>query len=266
VLSKTRFSDLLQFTRKKERAAAGCFFVDGWRWLEEALALPEAPLCVVATPDAARNPAETTLLARARACAAEYLEATPEQLARLTGSATASGVAVLVRWRPRAASDIAASLPPTGPCLVVALDGVGDPGNAGTIVRTADWFGASAVIFGEGSVEPTNPKAARATMGSLFHLPIAEIGVLDDALASLRTAGFCAVGADLEGEPLPVFSWRERVVLIVGNEANGLRPEVLRALDRRVFIPPNGRAESLNAAVAAAVLMADWRRTAGSPE
>jgi RNA methyltransferase, TrmH family len=265
VLSKTRFHELLRFARKKERAESGLFFVDGWRWLEEALKRPEPPECVLAVPGAARLPAEQALLERARSAVRAFFEASPEQLARLCESASAPGVAALVRWRATAASDLVARLPASGPALVVALDAVGDPGNAGTIVRTADWFGAAAVVFGVGSVEPANPKALRATMGSLFHLPVVADGELVPTFEALRVAGFAVVGAALEGESLTGFAWPSRCVLVVGNEASGIQPDVATALERRVRIPSHGRAESLNAAVAAAVLMADWRRGAGRP-
>lgn len=264
MLSKTRFHELLRLTRKKERAESGLCMVEGWRWLEEALALPEAPECVLAVPGAARTAAEAALLERARAKARSFVPCDAAQLARLAESTTAPGVAALVRWRALAISEAVAALPPAGPALVVALDAVGDPGNAGTIVRTADWFGAAAVIFGAGSVEPANPKVVRATMGSLFHLPIVAGVDLAALPGGLRTAGFTAVGAALDGEPLPAFSWPERCVLVVGNEANGIGPAVAGALARTVRIPAHGRAESLNASVAAAILVADWRRTAGA--
>ncbi len=260
MLSSTRFRSLLRFTRKKERVASGMFLVDGWRWLEEALALSEPPEIVCATPGAARSPAEAGLLDRARERAREFVEVTPQQLGRLTESVTAPGVAALVRWRPLAIETLVANLPPRGAALLVALDAVGDPGNAGTIVRSADWFGAGGIVFGAGAVEPTNPKVVRATMGSLFHLPIADVADTAGALARVREAGFSPVGAALDGEDLPVFRWPERALLVVGNEASGIRPDVMAAVDRRVRIPRFGSAESLNAAVAAAVLMADWRR------
>lgn len=262
MLSKTRFQTLLQYSRKKERIDQGLFFVEGWRWLEEALALAEPPECVLATAGAARTPAETALLERARACARESHEATPDQLARLTDSVSAPGVAALVRWRP--AQDIHLLNTAAGALsLVVALDAVGDPGNAGTIIRTADWFGASAVILGEGSVEPTNPKVVRSTMGSLFHLPIVDRGALPPVLADLHAQGYTTVGAALDGVELPSFQWPARTVLVVGNEAHGIQSAVAAALDHRVRIPAHGRAESLNAAIAAAVLMADWRSRSG---
>lgn len=264
MLSKTRFQSLLAYTRKKERAESGMFFVEGWRWLEEALALHEPPECVLALAGAPRTAAEEAMLARARAAAREFHETTPEQLAKLTETVSAPGVAALVRWRPVATAEACA--PAVGDAtaeLVIATDAVGDPGNAGTIIRTADWFGAAGVILGEGSVEPTNPKVVRSTMGSLFHLAIAQPGALAPAIQALRARGFAAVGAALDGVELPAFRWPARTVLVIGNEANGIQPAVAAALDHRVRIPAYGRAESLNAAVAAAVLMADWRSRAG---
>ncbi len=265
MLSKARFHSLLKFTRKKERAEAGLFFVEGWRWLEEALDLPEPAECVLVVAGASRSAAEAGLLARARATAKEFSEVSAEQLARLTENVHPPGVAALVRWKARRVDELGATLPLAGPSLVLALDAVGDPGNAGAIVRTADWFGAAGVIFGAGSVEPTNPKAARATMGSLFHLPIALAGELPPTLERLRLAGFSAVGAALEGDDMRAFAWPERCALVVGNEAGGIQPSVAASLDRTVRIPSFGRAESLNVAVASALLTADWRRSFPPP-
>ena len=266
MLSKTRFQELRRIAARKDPDHTDAFFVDGWRWLEEALALPEPPECVLVTNNAARTAEEATLLQRARSVAREFHEATSEQIARLTGSVTSPGVAALVRWRPVALDDVARAFTTSPNALVVALDAVSDPGNAGTIVRTADWFGASAVLFSAGSAEPTNAKVVRATMGSLFHLPIATADSLPAALKQLREREFVAVGATLDGESADTFAWPERIALIVGNEAIGIQPAVLKALDRRVRIERIGRAESLNAAVAAAILISQWRRAHPSPK
>lgn len=260
MLSKTRFQALSAFTRKKERLESGLFFVDGWRWLKEVLALPEPPECVLAEADAPRSDVEAALLEKAREVSREYHEATAAQLARLSGSVTSSGVLALVRWRPGAFDPRVLS---SDGSLIVGLDGVGDPGNAGTIVRTADWFGADAVVFGPASVEPTNAKLVRATMGSHFHLQVSDTDDLAIAVREARKTGFVAIGAALDGVELTRFTWPARAMLVVGNEATGIRPEVRNELDHRVKIPSYGRAESLNAAVAAAVLMADWRRQTG---
>ncbi|BET66261.1 TrmH family RNA methyltransferase [Opitutales bacterium ASA1] len=260
MLSKTRFHDLVQYTRKKTRAETGRFFVEGWRMLEEALALPTPPLLVLSVPDAPRSPRETALLERARGVAHECVEIDAGRLARLTDNVQAPGVAALVEWSPVAIDRLVRSLPRAGDALILALDRVADPGNAGTIVRTADWFGASGVVLGAGSVEPSNPKVVRSTMGSLFHLPVATSDNLGESIAALRESGCVSVGAALEGEDLRDFTWPERCALVIGNEANGIDPTLLARLDHRVRIPGYGRAESLNAAVAAALLAADWRR------
>lgn len=260
VLSKARYRTLLELARQPARDGEVALFLDGWRWLEEALDLARPLECVLVGADAPRSAAEAALLSRARATAGECHEATAEQLARLTGSVTAPGVAMLVRWSPATLESLLRSIAPAGPALVVALDAVADPGNAGTIVRTADWFGAAGVIFGAGSAAPSNAKVARATMGSLFHLPIVGADELGAALARLRENGFAIVGAALDGAELADFAWPARSVLVVGNEANGLRPGLLAAQDRRVRIRAHGRAESLNAAIAAAILTHAWRR------
>ncbi len=256
VLSKTRFQSLLQLTRKKERIAQGLLLVEGWRWLEEALSLAEPPECVLVATGAPRSEREEALLDRAREVAREFLEASPDQLARLTDTVQPPGVAAVVPWRPAASFDAGTT---TAPALVVALDGLADPGNVGTIIRTADWFGAAGVVLGAGSAEPSNPKVVRSTMGSLFHLPIAQPGPLAASLAVLGRSGFAAVGAALDGTALEDFRWPEHTVLVIGNEAHGIQAEVAAQLAHRVRIPAYGRAESLNAAIAAAVLMADWR-------
>jgi TrmH family RNA methyltransferase len=259
VLSKARFQSLLSYSRKKERIADGVFFVDGWRWLAEALASPGVLRCVVAVPGAARTDSERSLLDAASEKAGEFHEALPAQVAKLAGAVSSSGVVALVNWSPMDFRAFLGRVASPGAGLVAVLDSVSDPGNAGTVVRTGDWFGARGVLFGAGSVEPSNPKVVRSTMGSLFHLPIATSGNIAEDLAELRQSGFVTVGAVLNGEDSMDFPWPERVALVVGNEAHGISAEVAAEIDHGVSIPSFGRAESLNAAVAFAVLTGGWR-------
>lgn len=144
--------------------------------------------------------------------------------------------------------------------LVVLLAAVRDPGNAGTVLRTADAAGADAVLFSDSSVDPYNGKCVRATAGSLFHLPLVTGVRVADAVTSLRRSGFQIFAADGAGaDDLDVLE-RDRVlarptVWIFGNEAWGLPDAVLALADRRVRVPIHGRAESLNLAAAAAVCL-----------
>ncbi|MCR5809589.1 MAG: RNA methyltransferase [Clostridiales bacterium] len=136
--------------------------------------------------------------------------------------------------------------------LVVALDTVQDPGNLGTVLRTADAFGAAGVLVGLGGADPYSAKALRAAMGSTFHLPVWQ-GELQPELIKLKNAGYSLVCGHLEGaETLPEMG--DDRVLIIGNEANGVSDETA-GIAYRYRLPMKGRAESLNAAAAAAILI-----------
>ncbi len=139
-----------------------------------------------------------------------------------------------------------------GKGLWIALDRVQDPGNLGTIVRTADALGAAGVLISPDSADPFSPKALRAAMGSTYHLPIA-IGALEPELKKWKAQGFVCICGHLQGsETLPAVA--DRAVLVVGNEGQGVS-EKTAALCERYRMPMRGRAESLNAAVFAALMM-----------
>jgi RNA methyltransferase, TrmH family len=145
--------------------------------------------------------------------------------------------------------------------LVVVCAEVRDPGNAGTVIRTADAVGASAVAFADDTVDPTNPKTIRASAGSIFHLPVIEGGPVVDLIRRLREGGYTTVGTlAREGRPYTDFDWCQPVAIVLGNEAAGLTGEVVDALDATVTVPLDGRAESLNVSTAAAVVCFEARR------
>jgi TrmH family RNA methyltransferase len=149
---------------------------------------------------------------------------------------------------------------PAQPALVALLANVRDPGNAGTVLRTADAAGAHAVVFADASVDPYNGKCVRASAGSLFHLPVVAGAGLEDAVLALRQAGLRIVAADgRAGRPLddPGVQARlaEPTAWMFGNEAWGLPPELVALADEPVAVPVYGRAESLNLAAAAAVCL-----------
>lgn len=136
--------------------------------------------------------------------------------------------------------------------LLVVLDRLQDPGNVGTIIRTADALGASGVLISPDSADPFSPKALRAAMGSTYHLPI-YIGALKSELSRLKTQGFCCICGHLKGsEALPEIT--KRTALVIGSEGQGVSPETAE-LCTLYRMPMRGRAESLNAAVFAALMM-----------
>jgi TrmH family RNA methyltransferase len=146
------------------------------------------------------------------------------------------------------------------PRLVALLANVRDPGNAGTVLRTADAAGADAVVFADASVDPYNGKCVRASAGSLFHLPVVAGARLEDVVVALREAGQRIVAADgRAGRPLDDPEVQARLAgptaWMFGNEAWGLPPELVALADEPVAVPIYGRAESLNLAAAAAVCL-----------
>lgn len=138
--------------------------------------------------------------------------------------------------------------------LYLIAQAITDPGNLGTLIRIADAFAFDAVIIMEGSVWPMNPKVVRASMGSCFHVPVISGGSLASVLHWLKKANIQLIAADPAGDPAFDFESGEGAALLIGNEAHGLSPEAQEQADIRVRIPMPGRAESLNAASAAAIM------------
>ena len=147
------------------------------------------------------------------------------------------------------------------PERIVALDGVQDPGNLGTIWRTADAAGFQALLLGAGGADPLSPKVQRAAMGSGFRVPFCHAPELAESLIALRKRGYRVFASDLSGAD---FYARpdagEKFVLVIGNEARGISDAVREAADCRVKLPMRGGAESLNAAVAAGIMMYELMR------
>jgi RNA methyltransferase, TrmH family len=146
------------------------------------------------------------------------------------------------------------------PPLVALLANVRDPGNAGTVLRTADAAGARAVIFADASVDPYNGKCVRASAGSLFHLPVVAGARLAEAVAAMRGAGLRIVAADGRADrslddPAVQDRLGEPTAWMFGNEAWGLPPELVALADESIAVPIYGKAESLNLAAAAAVCL-----------
>ena len=150
--------------------------------------------------------------------------------------------------------------PAAGPRLL-ALDGVQDPGNVGTIIRTADAAGFSGILFSRECADLFSPKVLRATMGSVFRLGFSFPPSLPESLEALKKKGYSVLSSQLDGEP---FYERSQIapsfVLIIGNEGNGVSDEVKAVATHRLCLPMRGGAESLNAAVAAGIMMYDLTR------
>ena len=152
--------------------------------------------------------------------------------------------------------------------LILMLDGIRDPGNMGTLIRTADWFGISDIIASEDSVEFWNPKVIQATMGSITRVRLhssdlkAAVNLLRQNTAK-NNSSFSVYGAAMDGTDVYKTEWSRSGALIIGNESNGIRDNIAQLLDVTVAIPraENSGAESLNAGIAAGILMSEYFRS-----
>ena len=141
--------------------------------------------------------------------------------------------------------------------LYIACDRLNDPGNAGTIIRIADWFGISAVIFSADSVDVYNPKVVSAAKGSLFRLKVIHA---DLATLFNNNKQIPVLGAAMDGENIYQTKQPTSGILLIGNEANGISEDLYQYVSRKISIPSYGHAESLNAGVATGIIVSEWKR------
>lgn len=144
--------------------------------------------------------------------------------------------------------------------LYVILEDIQDPGNLGTIMRTAEGAGAAGVIMSKGCVDIYNPKTIRSTMGSAYRVPFLYVDDLKAAIEKIRSCKIDVYAAHLEGETYYDDIHYQRAAFLIGNEGNGLRKETAALADKYIKIPMSGEVESLNAAVSTAILMYEFRR------
>jgi TrmH family RNA methyltransferase len=196
------------------------------------------------------------LLGLARKRDAEVIEINESEVKALSDTVHSQGVFCVVRQKQ---FDIE-FLMQKKPNFIVMVEAGQDPGNLGTLIRTCDWFGVDAIILSTGNVDLYNPKVLRATMGSIFHVPIIENINLHLFLSEIKKMGYHVFAADVGGG-LPYFQaeFIKPVALILGNENRGISKENLQLVDKTICIPAFGKAESLNLASAAAVLIGHIR-------
>ena len=228
---------------RKGRKETGCFLVEGRKMVEEALASAFSIDAILVDADRA---AEFSLPRHI-----PVFTMPSHVLAAVCDTKTPQGIAAVVRM---------ADVQLTGSRLV-AMDGVQDPGNVGTIIRTADAAGFDGVILSTQCADVFSPKVLRATMGSIFRMGIRVTDDLPGVLAQMVKEGASVLSSQLDGEPFYQHSpLNERFVLVIGSEGNGVTDEVKAVATHKVKLPMRGGAESLNAAVAAGIMMYELTR------
>ena len=244
--------------RRKHRAEEGALFVEGIAPVWAAVDSGAAIEVVVTAPDLLTSERAKDLVARLNV---PVVEVTAEAFGSIADREHPSGLGAIAATPQRALSDIAVG----DSALVVALDEVGNPGNLGTVVRTADAAGAAAVVIAGAAADAWHPGAVKASMGTVFSTPVVA-AVLDDVLAWARANDLGIVATSAHGR---VDHWAAeyppRCLLLFGSEATGLSPETLAAADEVVRVPQQGAASSLNLAVAAGIVIYEAAKKALTP-
>lgn len=241
MISKNQLKLLRALSQKKQRKAHGLFLVEGEKNVLELLETSMVIKHVFATSEFLASNRE------ALQCI-ECIEASLEELTKAS-SLVSNNAAVAVVAIPQ--TEI-----PAAKGMMIALDGVSDPGNLGTIIRIADWYGIKHIVASTDCADPYNPKTIRATMGSFGRVQV----TLLDLPSYLEQASLPVYGAFLEGENVHKMTFSLEGILLMGSESHGVRPDAAQYVTDKITIPAFGGAESLNVAMATGIILDNFRR------
>ncbi|HEY3876063.1 MAG TPA: RNA methyltransferase [Candidatus Kapabacteria bacterium] len=254
-LTQVRASHIRGLLRdSRARRGDSEFVLEGHHLLEAALEkVPKLVLYIAITDHSAERHPE--ILKRAEELEIPVHALSPKQSRKISDAVQPSGSFAVLRMPRGPRGD------PQGDAILV-LDGIQDPGNVGTIVRTAAWFGVQTILLGERTADPYAPKVVRSTQGAIFDVGI-EIGNdLKRRLPELRDAGYPIIATTVSenAKSLYEFEFPEKALFLFGTEARGIRPELLEMASAEITIPRFAIGESLNVAVSAAIILSEFRR------
>lgn len=248
MISKNKIKYIRSLEQKKNRNKEGKFVAEGFKVVDDLLALQPADL-IVATQE--------WLHGKHFAAQTEVIEVTEEELKKV--SFLQHPQQVLAVFRQAQDGDFSINTQE----LSLALDGVQDPGNLGTIIRIADWFGITHIYCSQDTADVYNPKVVQATMGSIARVKVEYGNLL--ALVESLPADVPVYGTLLDGDNIYQQQLENRGLIVMGNEGKGISPALAKKVNRRLLIPnfPEGRAtaDSLNVAIATAITCSEFRRT-----
>lgn len=245
MLSKARIKYIKSLQIKKYRQSEQRFVVEGAKTVLELVNSDYTTECVVGTTDFFNRFDEAL-----RSFKGERIEVKPDLLATLGEYRTNDSALAIAVCKPT----VAPVLTPADFALV--LDDIRDPGNLGTIIRIADWYGIKAIVASNETAELYNPKVLHASKGSFTRVPV----YYTQLPQFLSTSGFLVYGTFLSGEDVHRVNFGQGGLIVIGNEAHGISPEVEQLVTRKISIPRYGQAESLNAGVATAIICDNIRR------
>jgi len=252
MFSKKIFKELLKLKTQKGRRAQKRFLIEGMRLCEELANSDWETESVLFTSSFQKSSTGKKLLQKLESKNVKTIPVKSEEVKKLSDTVTPQGIICVVKIKEFSLDELWSE----DSNIILALDAIRDPGNVGTLIRTADAFGIDGVILSSDTVELYNPKVVRSTMGSIFHLPIFDEINLEKIIPQLKKRNFKIYGTDAkEGKDLDKLDYSEGICLLIGSESEGLNKNLLELSDEIIRIPIFGRAESLNASVAGGILL-----------
>jgi RNA methyltransferase, TrmH family len=251
----TMVKDLRRAFSRGEPATDGALAIEGVRIIEEAVRSGLRFQAIIFSESGRTHAAR---LLPQISSHTEALLVPDDVFASAVSTETPQGVAALVKLKPAKLEDLLEQV--SDDLLLVGVAGLQDPGNLGTIIRSAEAFSARAILLGERTVSHFNPKVARASAGSLFREPLIPVK-LAETIQALKQRGVRVLATSShKGVPLPEANFSGPAMILIGNEGAGVPPEILSAADELVTIPHSARVESLNAGIAASIVLYEAAR------
>lgn len=243
--------------RKKTRWETKSFFVEGIRAVEETIISKADIEFILYSDSLLESKGGEELLNLVNKNYKKVYNITEKLLKDISDTENPQGIIAVVKFTTVSLDEVILDKDN----FLVLLDKVQDPGNMGTIIRTADALGANGIIVVKGCVDVFSPKTIRSTMGSIFHVPLVYHEDIEDIIETLKEKNIKVVATGLESsKPCYDVDFKEDFALVIGNEASGVSQKVLAKSDNIVKIPMKGSAESLNAAIASGVVMYEASR------
>ena len=243
---------VVSLQQRKHRKNTGLFVLEGLRSVKDALAAGWVPEYYMVTDDFLHQPGGEQLIVGLSETNVTGYRVTDPLMKKMAETETPQGLLCVFHQPVHDVNKIICN--PEGFWLV--LDRIQDPGNLGTLIRSAEAAGVSGIFLTHGSTDPYNAKALRAATGAVLHLPVVELTQEQSDCQFLFNAGIHMVGAALQkGKPYGQVAYQRPLALVIGNEANGIDQALLAKVESRVTIPMRGRLQSLNAAIAGSILL-----------
>jgi len=251
MLTKTEIKSLKSLQLKKYRDETQSFLVEGKRSVEEAINHGHGIDVVLLSHDLADS--NNTLIKKLENKNIRFDILSSKEIDSISDVKNSQGIIAKIKYFDTVT--LGSFIKKIKFTKLLILDAVSDPGNMGTIIRTADWFSIGGIILCNNCVEIYNPKVVRSTMGSIFRTPIITCNGINQMFEELKEKGYTIFAADLNGESYDKINYPQRSALVFGNEAHGISENIITFVDKKITIPKKGNAESLNVAVSAGIII-----------